>query len=93
MIELSSFTRVTMTPDEVISGSILSAMQLGNIQNIRVDIAEQKLNLKFTPNDIHSYTQQEAYLSGQLDILKHLIDLSDSTQAQRNQPVSQSPEE
>ena len=87
----SSFHRLTLSTDDVLAGSILSAMQLGVIQNRRVDIAEQKLNLEFTPNDVPAYTQQEAYLKGQLDILQHLIDSSEAaSKAAVQQAVAQS---
>ena len=55
---------------------------------MRVDIAEQKLALKFTPNDIHSYTQQEAFLTGQLEILQHIIDSSDAASKQAVQQAA-----
>jgi hypothetical protein len=45
------------------------------------DIAEEKLALKFTPNDVLTFTQQEAELAGQIGILKHLLDLSLESQA------------
>jgi hypothetical protein len=76
----SSFQRIPVSESELVSGSILSAMQIAVIQNLRVDIAEQKLNLTFTPNDVLSYTQQEAFLKGQLEILLHLIDTSEAAQ-------------
>jgi hypothetical protein len=49
---------------------------------MRCDVAENKINLPFTPNDVLSYAQQESYLKGQLDLLLHLIDSSLITQQQ-----------
>lgn len=76
----SSFHRFTTTPDEVLSGSILSNMQIAVIQNLRVDIAEQKLALTFTPEKMYDFVQQESFLSGQLEILQFLIDSSEASQ-------------
>lgn len=72
----SSFHRLTLTSDDVLAGSMLSAMQIGVIQNRRVDIAEQKLNLIFDPTNMIDFAQQNAYLQGQLDILQYIIDSS-----------------
>jgi hypothetical protein len=76
----TSFTRVEMTPEEQATGAVLTSLNHAVIQNMIADIAEEKLALKFTPNDIHTYTQQEAHLAGQLDILKYLLDCSLSMQ-------------
>ena len=77
---VSSFQRFTITPEESLSGSILNNMQIAVLQNMRVDIAEQKLALEFTPDKMYEFTQQEAYLAGQLHILQHLIDSSNASQ-------------
>ena len=76
----STFSRFSLTPEEENAGMILSTAQIGLISNMRADIAEQKLNLVFTPNDVLSYTQQEAFLKGQLDLLTHFIDRSVAAQ-------------
>lgn len=76
----STFTSYTLTEDEARNGSILTSLNIAAIQNLRCKIAEEKLNLTFTPNDVLSFTQQEAYLKGQLDILSHLLDLNEEAQ-------------
>lgn len=76
----SSFTQYELSPTDTITGTILTSLNIAVIQNMRATIAEQKLNLEFTPNDVLSYTQQEAFLKGQLDILQHLIDSSFESQ-------------
>ena len=77
----TSFTRIELTEEETLSGFSFTPLNQAVIQNLIADIAEEKLTLKFTPNDVLSYTQQEASLAGQLDILKYLIDC---TQSERN---------
>jgi hypothetical protein len=77
----SSFQRIKLSEKDEISGTILSAMHTGVIQNHICDIAEQKLNLVFDPDKMIDFAQQNAYLQGQLDILKLLLDSSDASQA------------
>jgi len=77
----SSFQRVSLSEKDEISGSILSAMHIGVIQNHIVDIAEQKLNLVFDPTNVIDFAQQNAYLQGQLDVLKLLLDSSETAVA------------
>lgn len=86
----SSFHRINLSPVEAISGAIFNSMQIAVIQNLRVDIAEQKLALKFTPNDVLDYTQQESFLTGQLEILQYLIDSSQAAQSNAIQSTQQS---
>ena len=77
---MNTFTSLSLSESDTLSGSILNSLQEACIQNQRVAIAEQKLALPFTPNDTLAYTQQEAYLRGQLDILQYLLDLSQESQ-------------
>lgn len=70
------FQVISLSASDVTNGQILNSLQKAVIQNSRAEIATQKLNLVFTPNDVLSYTQQEAYLKGQLDILQNLLDVS-----------------
>jgi len=84
-VAASSFTRYELPEPEILSGTILSHLNIAVIQNMRCDIAEQKLNLPFTPNNVLDYAQQSSYLQGQLDILLHLIDSSLFTQQQLTQ--------
>jgi hypothetical protein len=76
----SSFTYRTVSQQEAISGAILSTIQAAVINNIRVDIAEQKLALTYSPDKPYDFVQQEAFLAGQLEILQYLLDQSDAVQ-------------
>lgn len=78
--QLTSFFRFNLSPMDEMSGSILSSVQVAVMQNLRADIAEQKLNLLFTPNDVLSYTQQESFLKGQLDMIQYLLDRSQESE-------------
>ena len=90
-----SLTGVELTESELRSAYILSNYQKLGLQKLIAEIANQKVALKFTPNDPVAYAQQEAELAGQLLILTHLLDLSQSyeieaTEALRNSEVAQS---
>ncbi len=76
----NTFTTYTLTEDESRQGAVLSSLNISVMQNLRCSIAEEKLSLQFTPNDVLAFTQQEAYLKGQLDMLSHLLDLNEDAQ-------------
>lgn len=61
---------------ERVQSAILSLLQKQGIQNIIAELAQEKLLLKFTPNDLNTYLQCEAELQGKIGILNHLLDLS-----------------
>lgn len=75
-VKPTSFTRVVLSAGEQKAGMQFNGLNLAVLQNLRADTAEEKLNLEFTPNDVHSFTQSEAYLKGQLDMLNYLIETS-----------------
>ncbi len=70
------FQVIGLSPSDEANGQILNSLQKAVLQNSRAAIATQKINLVFTPNDVLSYTQQEAYLKGQLDYIQYLLDAS-----------------
>ena len=80
----NTFTSFELNAEETKLGCVLTTLNVAKIQNLRSQIAEEKLNLVFTPNDVLSYTQQEAYLKGQLDILSHLLAENESSQQFHN---------
>lgn len=79
----SNFITYELSELDVANGSQLNYLQAAIIQNQRVNIMQDLVNLK--PDDMSSngketYWQREAYLRGQLDILTHLIDTSKAIQ-------------
>lgn len=87
----SIFTRFELTAQEQITGRIFNDTQLGIMQTLRADAVEQRVNLDFTPNDVLGFTQQEAFLKGQIALLTNLID--GSAAAQREILESKSPQQ
>jgi hypothetical protein len=76
----NSFTRYSLTSEELQRGQILTPENSYVIQNLISDIAEEKLSLKYDPQNPIDFAQREAELQGQLGILKMLLELSYSAQ-------------
>lgn len=85
-METTPFQVIPLSSQDTINGTILNSLQKATIQNKRAEIATQKINLAFTPNDVLGYTQQEAYLKGQLDLLQYLLDASLASEELAVQP-------
>lgn len=71
-----SFNRYQLSDEEQRAGAAFSLSNQAVIQNLLATVAEEKLHLVLDPQNITAYAQQEAYLRGQLDMLRHLLDLS-----------------
>jgi len=78
----TTFTRYALTEDELrfLPGSV-SQVFLYHLQNIQADIAEQKLGIEINPSNVLDYVQQEAYLAGQLALVRTLFDTVSTPQA------------
>ena len=76
----NTFTSYQLSEEDSRNGAMLTSLNVAVIQNLRSSIAEEKLRLPFTPNDVLTYSQQEAHLRGQIDILTHLLDLNEDAQ-------------
>ena len=71
--ELDIFNRLTLSPQEEKDGKQFNAFQRAMLHNLRADLAQSKLNLTFTPESVINYAQQEACLTGQIDLLNTLL--------------------
>lgn len=80
----SQFCRYSMSAQEILQGSALTSLQVYCIQNQIADLASQKLNLVFNPEEPAGFTQQVAYLQGQIDALQHLLNTSEAALPQIN---------
>ncbi len=74
------FTKYELSPEETISGSILTTLNRACIQNLIADYAADKVSLKFDSTAPQIFVQQEAELQGKILILQHLLDLSDAAE-------------
>ena len=84
----NTFTSFSLSEDEQKAGATLTSLNVAFIQNLRAQIAEEKLNLAFLPNDILTYTQQEAHLKGQLDALNYILAANEESQKFHHTAVS-----
>lgn len=73
-----SFNRYQLTEGEQVAGATLTSANLAVIQNLIADTSEEKIALVCDPKEFNSYIQQEAYLAGQLKILRYLVDLHEN---------------
>jgi hypothetical protein len=75
---ITTFTRYSLTEEEATAGQQLTTQNIQVLQNLMCDAAEEKLALKFDPQNPMEFAQREAELQGQIGILKLLIELSRS---------------
>jgi hypothetical protein len=74
----TSFTSYSLTPAEYASGCLLTEANIMNMQNLICSAAEEKLGLTFDPTNPNPFIQREAELTGQIGILRMLIELARS---------------
>lgn len=86
MLIPNSFSSYKLSEQEILAGSILSPLQQMCIQNQISALAEEKLSLQFTPNDVNQFLQKEAELQGQINALKYLITLSENAKTSASSP-------
>lgn len=72
-----SFSRYHLSETENNQGGSFNDYQLAYLQNLIADCAEEKLNLKYDPEKPHTFQQREAELTGQIGILRYLIQTSE----------------
>lgn len=75
-LNVGQFTSWNLSEQELFSGSILNYLQKQVIQNDLARIAEQILTLRFDPNNQNQFVQDDAFLKGQLALLRHMLDRS-----------------
>jgi hypothetical protein len=76
---LTSFAAFKLTAEELLNARHLAAEQRAYYQTLLSDAAEEKLGLMLDPYRPLLFTQQEAYLRGQIDILNMLLNESNET--------------
>lgn len=80
MATLSSnnlFQSWELSRQEYLTGSIFTNLQIQCIQNQVAQAMQQKTLLKFNPDNIIAYAQQEAELQGQIIALQFLLSTSE----------------
>lgn len=78
----NTFTTYEFTDRELLSGSVLTGEQKNVIQNELAQIAEQRLAIDYDPAKPLEFVQQEAFLKGQISILRVMLLRSDECELQ-----------
>jgi hypothetical protein len=81
-VKQNTFTSYEFTTREMLSGSILTTEQKNVIQNELASIAEQRLAIDYDPEHQLAFVQQEAFLKGQISILRVMLIRSDECEMQ-----------
>lgn len=79
-LTVSTFSKYALSESDSVIGSTLTTLTKQFIQNQICFIAESKLALEVDPNNYPAFIQQEAYLKGQMDGLKFLLDSSSASE-------------
>lgn len=77
-----TFTSYEFSDSELLSASILSVPQKQLLQSELSQIADNRLNLDFDPSCPAKFTQHEAYLKGQMSIIRVMLLRSDESEMQ-----------
>ena len=86
-----TFSNWELTEEEQLNGQILTISQSQVLQNELANVADQKLNLTFDPLNPVKFAQEEAFLSGQMSVLRLLLDRSKPSEEElRNRAANQS---
>lgn len=72
----NNYTQYELTAEEEKSASIFNIYQEAKLRNLLVRAMDMKLGLKVNTTNVNDFIQQEAYYTGQIDLLAMLIDES-----------------
>lgn len=82
-ITINTFTSYQQTEEELLSAMSLSGEQKQFIQTQASRIAEERIALTPDPNNYAAFIQQEAYLKGQMEFARYLLDCSTDAEQRR----------
>lgn len=86
----TSLTRLALTEEESVAGHTLTSLNLAVIQNLIADASESKINLEYDPVNPIKFAQDEAFIQGQLKILRYLQQMHEESQERYMQIASAS---
>lgn len=84
----TSLTAYDLTDEEQSSGSILNQVQKLVLQNEVARISETLLGLTLDTSKQLEFIQQQAYLKGQVDVLKWMLEVSDATERELQEMIN-----
>jgi hypothetical protein len=81
-LKLGTFSTYELSSRETLSGGVLNTDQKNLFQNLLAEAAESRLALDYSPEKPLEFAQNEAFLKGQIQLLKYLLDNSDACEKQ-----------
>lgn len=81
-IGIGTFTHFDLTREDTLRGSVLNLDQRQLLQNDLAQIADSRLNLDYDPESPLKFTQNEAFLKGQMSIIRVMLLRSDESELQ-----------
>jgi hypothetical protein len=84
----NSFSTFELSEAEQEAGSIINYNQKMVLQNKLSEIATQKINAIYDPQQPLEFAQNISYLQGQLDVINWLLDTSSVVEAEVKQRVA-----
>ena len=70
-------SRTSLSSEDEAASHVLSSLQIVGIKNLMVDVSNEILHASYSAKDPDAFAGMK-YLQGQLDILAHILALSDS---------------
>lgn len=80
----STFTKFDLSEEEVIVATNLPSLTLMFLQTMLANAAEKKINLTFDPTNPLVFAQQEAELTGEIGVLRTLLDTAADSASRSN---------
>ena len=80
------FTTYELTEEEQLQGHVLTEQQKQVFQNERANLAEERSALSIDSDNVIKSAQEEAYKLGQLDQMSWILDASEASNTELNDP-------
>lgn len=82
----NSFSSFEMTDEETLRASIFTNLQLQYLQNELAIAAEERIRLEYDPTKPLEFAQLEARSASKIEVLTYLIEMSEASNKQLNDP-------
>ena len=72
-----AYSRISMDVEDEVQATQFTLPQINFLKNLLSSYCEDKLNLVVDVNNLYDTVQKEAYMRGQIEIIKYLIECSE----------------
>lgn len=76
------FNAYELTAEEELQSQLLTQLQSARLQNLLAKASRDKIDIQFDPDKPLHFAQQEAFASGQIQLLRYLLDCNTVAQQQ-----------